>query len=139
MKKTPGDIIILQKCTKNHIICYTVPEIRCVTDVILTFTLGYFLPFYRLNDPKNQNLKKMTKSLEISSFYTCVPKIMITWCTVPEIWCTTNGQTDGRMDGKKRHIERWVPHLTKRNIKIKKCLWTWPWGTKCCIFPDFLP
>ena len=28
--------------------------------------------------------------MEISSFYTCVPKTMITWCTVPEIWSTTD-------------------------------------------------
>ena len=31
-KKAPGDIIILSKCTKTMIICYTVPEIRCVMD-----------------------------------------------------------------------------------------------------------
>ena len=24
--------------------------------------------------------------LEISSFYTCVPKIIIIWCAIPEIW-----------------------------------------------------
>ena len=39
--------------------------------------------------------------LEIS-FYTCVPKIMISWCTVPEIWWATDGWTDGR---KRWHIE----------------------------------
>ena len=38
MKKTPGDIIILHKCTKIMIICYTVPEIWHVTDVIVIFT-----------------------------------------------------------------------------------------------------
>ena len=31
-KKAPGHIIILSKCTKTMIICYTVPKIRCVTD-----------------------------------------------------------------------------------------------------------
>ena len=34
--------------------------------------LGYFLPFYFPNNPKNQNLK-WKKHLEISSFYTCLP------------------------------------------------------------------
>ena len=60
---------------KIMIICYTVPEIRCVTDVIAIY-------------------------LEISSFYTRVPKIMIRWCTVPEIWWLTDGRTDGWTDGK---------------------------------------
>ena len=32
-------------------------------------------------------LKKWKKHLEISSFYTSVPKIMIIGYTVPEIWC----------------------------------------------------
>ena len=51
--------------------------------------------FYPSNSLKNQNFKKNEKkSLEISSFYTCVPKMMIRWCMVPEIWYAT----DGRMD-----------------------------------------
>ena len=70
-----------------------------------------FCPFTPLTAQKNQNLKKLKKkSLEISSFYTCVPKIMNRWFTVPEIWCATDGRTDGKSD-----IERWVPHL---KIKI---------------------
>ena len=27
---------------------------------------------------------------------------MIRWCTAPEIWCATDGQTDGRTDGWKK-------------------------------------
>ena len=77
---------------KIMIIWYTVPEIWHMTDVII---LCYFLPFYPRNSLKNENLKKNEKKhLEVSSFYICVPKIMITWCTVPEIWCATDGQTD---------------------------------------------
>ena len=34
--------------------------------------------------------KKRTKGLEISSFYIRVPKIMIKWCTVLEIWWMTD-------------------------------------------------
>ena len=52
MKKTLGDIIILQQCTM--IICYTFPEIWYVTDVI-NFILGHFLPFHASNSLKNQN------------------------------------------------------------------------------------
>ena len=57
--------------------------IWCMLDVIV-FHLGYFLPFYPPNSPKNKNLKK---HLEISSFYTSVPKIMIICYTILKIWC----------------------------------------------------
>ena len=40
-------------------------------------------------NPKNQNFEKWTTSLEISSFYTCVPKTTIIWGTVPEILSET--------------------------------------------------
>ena len=78
LKKTSGDIIILQKCTKNHDhMCYTVPEIWHVTNVIVIFHFGLFFALLPPNSLKNQNFKKMKKHLEISSFYKCVPKIMI--------------------------------------------------------------
>ena len=46
--------------------------------------LGHFLPFYPPNNQENQNKKKMKKKneksiCEMSSFYTCVPKITIIW------------------------------------------------------------
>ena len=47
--------------TKIMIICYTVPEIWHMTDVLLFFILGYFLPFYIANSPKNENFKKLEK------------------------------------------------------------------------------
>ena len=37
---------------------------------------------------------KRTKHWEISLFYICVPKIMITWCTGPEIWCAMGRRSD---------------------------------------------
>ena len=46
------------------IICYTAPEIWCVTDAILTFyfrlVLDHFLPFYPLK-PEKSKLKQKTK------------------------------------------------------------------------------
>ena len=67
----------------------------------LFFIWSYFLPFYPSNSPKKQNFKNMKKKpLEISSFYTCIPKIMIRWSTVPKIWCMTEGRTDGQTDRK---------------------------------------
>ena len=47
--------------------------------------LGYFLPFYPTNKPKNQNFEKM----DILSFYICLPRMTFIWCMVPEIWSST--------------------------------------------------
>ena len=158
MKKVPGDIIILHKCTKNHNYM-----LYCCWDMArgcnCHFSFGQFFPIYPHNSPKNEHFKKNEKKprdiiilenctknydyrpycswdmmhdgcnccfsfwaifcpftsltaqkmkiskkwkkfLEISSLYMCVPKIMIRWCTVPEIWCVMNEWTDGRTDGK---------------------------------------
>ena len=42
MKKRPGDIIFYTSVPKIMIICYTVPEIWCVTDVIVIFQFELF-------------------------------------------------------------------------------------------------
>ena len=57
-----------------------------------------FCPFTPLTAQKIKILKEW--NLEISSFYTCVPKIMIWWCNIPEKWCTTDGRMDGQTDEK---------------------------------------
>ena len=72
-----------------------------------------FCPFTHLTAQKIKILKKWNKQLRISSIYTCVPKIMIRWCMVPEIWCVTDGRADGRMYGRKKWHRRLVPHLIK--------------------------
>ena len=80
---------------KIMIICYTVPEIWCVTDVIIISQSGlFFVLLPLLTAPKIKILKNEKKSMEISSFYICVWKIMIRWYTVPEIWCATDRRTD---------------------------------------------
>ena len=87
MKKTPGHIIILHRCTKNH--DHVILFLRYDTWHIelLFFILGQFLPFDPPSSPKTQNLKKNKKQknnnnnnkksrkklLEISLLYTCVP------------------------------------------------------------------
>ena len=85
--------------TKNHnastkpkimIICYTVSEIWHVTDGTFIF---HFCLFFALLPPyslKTENFKKMKTRLEITSFYTSVPKIMIKCYIVPETWCMTD-------------------------------------------------
>ena len=103
--------------TKIMIICYTVPEIWRVTGVIVIFHIGLFFALLPTNSPQNENLKKKWKKrLEISSFYICVPKIMIRWCTA-EIWWATDGRRDGR-----EKWQSWVPHLKTRAVCTQ---WTW--------------
>ena len=69
-----------------------VPEISTARDRCFFDTLGRFLPFYSLNSPKNENIKKMKKKkrLEISSFYTSASKILIIGYSVPEIQLVTH-------------------------------------------------
>ena len=53
-------------------------------NILKLVVLGHFLPIYPPKNPKNQNFEIWKNLLEISSFYTCVPKIAIILCTVPE-------------------------------------------------------
>ena len=73
-RQVPRDIIIYTSVPKIMIICYTLPEIWHVMDVIVIFS---FWAIFYPNSQKNQNYKKMKRTPEISSFYTCVPKIMV--------------------------------------------------------------
>ena len=134
----PGDIIILHKCTKNH---DHVPEIWCATDVwqliqlicqmwlcqllCVNFILVYFLPFCLPNNPKNQNLKEMKKTLRdiiILHMRTKNYDQMMygSWAMVRDR--RTNKQTDGRTDErtdtqKKWHIELNSPPKNKQKSK----------------------
>ena len=68
------------------IICYTVPEISHVLNVIVFFTLGNFSPFIPLTTQNMKNSKQRKRHLEISSINTSVPKVMIICYIAPEIW-----------------------------------------------------
>ena len=57
------------------IIWCMVPEIWSAT--VFFVILDCCLPFYPPNNPKIQNFEKMKKSLDILSFYTILPKIVI--------------------------------------------------------------
>ena len=74
-----------------------IPEIWSLTDRIFCH-FGLFFAFLPPNNPENQNFEKKKKSMELSSFHTFVPKIVIRWCMVLEIWCMTDGRTDKQMD-----------------------------------------
>ena len=68
------------------IICYTVPEIWPMTDVIVIFHFGLYFALYTPplpKNPKNQNFKKMKKTPgNIVILYKCTEDY------------NTNGQTD---------------------------------------------
>ena len=109
---TPGDIVILDMCTinDNHIM-YVSWVMEQNRQNLLSFW-AIFCPFIQ----RIKILKKWKKLLEISSFNTNVPKIMISWCTVPRhgAW-----RKDGKSDMKRR-----MPHLKITNFKF----WlTWAW------------
>ena len=59
---------------------------RTLMNILILLTLGHLLPFYPHKNPKIKILKNEKNFLKISSFYTCVPKITIIWCMIPEIW-----------------------------------------------------
>ena len=85
--------------TKAVIICFTVALIWNATDVFVVFHFGLFIcALTSLTARKIKNFKNWQKLLDIWSFYTCVPKIMIRWCKVPEIWCATDGRNHRRTD-----------------------------------------
>ena len=90
MKKAPGDIIILHKCTKNHD-----HMLHCSWDMVhdrcnyFSFW-AIFCPSTPLTARKMKIFKKWKKKQEILSFYTSAPKIMIIWYTVLEISCVTD-------------------------------------------------
>ena len=70
--------------------CYTVPEVgRHGCNCYFSFWT-YFCLFTPITAWKMKISKKWKKHLQMSSFYTCVPKIMIIWYTVPEIWHVTD-------------------------------------------------
>ena len=82
------------------IICYTVPEIWHKSDVIVIFHFGQFLtllnPLSQVEKPKKKKIKKKKKKkkkkthMEVSTFSTIVPKIMIICFIVPEMWHVTD-------------------------------------------------
>ena len=99
MQKTVGDIVILPMRTKNHD-----HMLYCFWDMVCDRCNCYFsfwdifCPFNPLTNRKMKMSKKWKKSLEISSFYTSAPKIMIICYAVPAIWCTMDGQMDRKSD-----------------------------------------
>ena len=94
------------KVPKIMTICFPVPEIwhvRCnyfsLWAIFCPFTPPPPTPCLTAWKMKVPKKCKNSSRYHHLSFYTCVPKIIIRWCTVPEIWCTTDRRwTDGRTE-----------------------------------------
>ena len=92
VKNTPGNVIILQRHTKNHdnmLYCYwdmLSDGCNCYFSFWATFC-----PFSPVRTQKMNISKKWKKHLEMSSFYTCAPKIMI----IIILYCSWDMLSDG--------------------------------------------
>ena len=106
-----------------------VPDTQCVTCFL--FILGYFLPFYPPNNPKNQNFKKLKKKKtpgDIIILYMCTKNndhmMYGSWDMVRN----RHKQMDWQ---KKWHIEVGAPPTKKDRYKImqtyKGLYWTKQW------------
>ena len=93
-KKSPGDIIILHKCTKNHD-----HMLYCSWDMVCDRCNCYFsfwtifCPFVPLTSPKKENFKKKQKKMNKNTWRhhhfteVYVQKIMIMWYMVWDMVC----------------------------------------------------
>ena len=75
---------------KIMVICYTVPEIWCMMNVIVFHFGLFFCPFAPLTAQEIKISKKWQQLIEIQSLYTSAPKIIIICHTVLEIWHMTD-------------------------------------------------
>ena len=90
VKKTPGAIIISYKGTINdNNMMYDSWDMKCDRQNFVSLC-AIFCHFTSLTMQTIKILKEWKKYLEISSFYTSVPKIMIICYNVPEIWSATD-------------------------------------------------
>ena len=107
-KKTPGDIIILHKCTKTHD-----HTLYCSWDMAgdgckCCFSFcAIFSPSLR-NSPKKENFKKNEKNTWRYHHFTCVYQKL--WLDNVQFLRYGAQQADGQTDGKS-DVKRWVPHL----------------------------
>ena len=94
-----GDVIILNLCNKKYDhMMYAYSDMECDRHMVMYGSwdlkckshLGLFLSFDSPKHPKNQNFEKIIKLLEILSFCTFVPQMMIIWCIITEISSTTD-------------------------------------------------
>ena len=138
MEKTPGDIIILHKCIKNHDhMLHSFWDIMYIGCFFFQFGLFFALlhpqtPFLLpapANDPKNQKFLKIWKKppWDIIIWHMCTKNNdHVMYGSWDMVW--TDSWTDGRTDGRKKwHIEVGAPTNSNRNCD--KFL-TWKWNNQ---------
>ena len=91
-KKSPGDTVLHMSTINQNQMMYDSWDMDCGRQNFFSFWT-IFCPFSPpppptspSSRPKNEHFKKKWQHLEISSFYTIVPKITIIGYTVPEMW-----------------------------------------------------
>ena len=90
MKKITRNIVILHMCTKNHNhMMYSSSDTEWDRHKFLSIW-AILSPFTRLMTQQIKILKKWKKHLEMSSFYTCVPKLTTMWYMLPGMWSVTD-------------------------------------------------
>ena len=105
-------------------ICYTVPEIWCMTGVTVIFHFGLFFTLLPTSQSKKSNLKKNEKIMPGDiNLHLCTKNydqmMFGSWDMLHK------RQLDrGRINGRKSDILRWVPLLiTKTTVKIHLCIY----------------
>ena len=117
IKKMPGDIIILHKCTKNHDhMLYCSWDMACDGCNCYFSLWAIFWPFTPLTPGKMKISKIWKKCLGISSLYMCITNYD------DDVWFLRygarqrGGKTDGQTDGQKKwHIETGDPPKNYNN------------------------
>ena len=106
VKKRPGDIIILHKCTKNHDhMLYCSWDMACERCNCYFSFWAIFCPFTPLTTQKIKISKKWKKKhLEIFFFFTHVYQKL--WLDDVQFWRYGAWQMD-----EKSHTYRWVPKI----------------------------
>ena len=113
MKKKPGDIIILHKCTTNHDhILYCSWDMACDTCNCYFSFSAIFCPFTPLTAQKIKiwNEKSTWRYHHFTHVYQKLWSDDVRFLRYGAGWM--DGWTDGWTGGKS-DIKRWVPHLTK--------------------------
>ena len=113
MKKMPGDIIILNKCTKNHDHMSYCPWDIASDGCNFYFHFGLFFVLLPNND--HFFFFNEETSWDIT-FLHIVTKIMITWCSFWDMVCDrwTDGQMDRWMDGQ---TNKWTDQQMDRETE----------------------
>ena len=97
---------------ETMIMCYTVPEIWCMTNAIFIFHFGLFFALLPPKSPKNQNLKKNWKQIEKNAwrYHHFTHAYQKLWSDDVKFLKYHARQMDGQMDRwKKRHIKVGAP------------------------------